>query len=119
MHQHLEEIGRGRPQRHLQRVVVDRFRRKPVLGHLALGDLLGIPDRPQDEGVVGCRRRIDHPRPRIDEVSRGQRRPVRPDGVDLDEGFGHAGRNGRIQRLRFRAVAALQHYLRPKRSGRG
>jgi hypothetical protein len=81
MHQHLKEIGSRRFQRDLKGVLVHRLDRELVFRHLALGDGLGIADRPQDEGVVRRGRGVEQPLPGPDEILRGQGCAVGPDGI--------------------------------------
>ena len=94
--EHLEEIGGGRVERHLEGAGVHLLDAKFVRLLLARGDVLGIHHRRQHVGIFGGGCGIDQAAPGIDEVICRHRRAVGPQRALTElEGVGLAiGRNG-------------------------
>ena len=83
MGQHFREVGQGRVDRHLERVVIDGLHAQIVDRHFARDDGGGVLDLHQLDipGVFRGSRRIGEAFPGIDEVLRGDRVAIRPLGV--------------------------------------
>ncbi len=79
MGERLQEVGRRRLERDLERLVVDRL--DAELGGFAGGNLGRILDRILQIGVLGRRLGVEQARERVDEVLRRHRLAVGPLGV--------------------------------------